>query len=268
MTVAGPVALPGPPSAVDSFRRAWQLTFRYPRQTMLPLLVTQLPVAIISAAATVVLYATVFEAEPVYTLRGMIDEGATAQLFALAVIEAVGLVFGLIGTAATMLALEALDRGKPKSLVESLDPPFTRLGGLIVLAVVFALLLLSVSTIIALIFVPYVTVRLGVTFNAYISENLGPMAAIRRSWRLMAGNMLRFVWLAVLTIPAVLLLFAANAVAWAGDDSSRTSQIASSVVQRIAGGVLSIPILAFITATATVYYLSIRARHDGPKRPV
>lgn len=234
----------------------------HPR-TMLPFVVTQVPVVLLGAGASAALYATVFsEDEPFQDTNDLFRDGPSGPLFAFLVIQAVSLLFSLVGTTATMLAVESAAGSKPQPLSASLDRPFSRMGGLLALFAVFALIIVSGALLVTLVAIPYVLVRLAVAFNALISENLAPRAALERSWRLMKGNILRFLVLTLALLPAALLVFVVNSLSWGDEESARSTQLTSETVRVVVGGVLSIPFLTFITATTTIFYLKIRTAFD------
>src|SRR4029079_14301486 len=131
-TAAGRAA---PPRPVATWRRASQLIRAYPEETILPLLVTQLPLAFLNAGAYFFLFYKAFpDAE--YDQFNFVKDAPPGLIFGLLLTNAVYSLFSLVGVAATIVSVKAAPGGRPLSLSQSLDPAFTRMGGLLALGVV------------------------------------------------------------------------------------------------------------------------------------
>ena len=89
-------------------------------------------------------------------------------------------------------------------------------------------------------------------------EEAGPFAALRRSWGLMRGNMLRLlvVLLAVIAIPLVLGLLAP--VSPAPGEAGRAARMAIDAGLQALQTAIAIPFGAFASTALTLYYLRIR----------
>ncbi|MCC6380970.1 MAG: hypothetical protein IT304_00600 [Dehalococcoidia bacterium] len=236
----------------------------HPRATLLPLVAIQLPVTLISSLVTVALYFSVFRDEPFESVNDVLAGGASGPLFALILLTAFEGLFAQVARAATIVAVASALEGRPKQLTESLDPAFTRMGGLLVVAVLLAASVVGLAlTLVGLVLLPYLAARLGLVFEAYMLDGLGPGRAIGRSWRVMRGNVLRF-----LTAVLLFLLVAAGPLVLISllgsvDFGGRDTRVLTSAAIGLAQGVLLIPLLAFLTAITTAFYLQARARHDG-----
>ena len=229
----------------------------HPRETMLPLLAIQAPLVVGTILLTILLYTSVF-ADEIYPRGGITaanEEGG--QIFVLLVVLAVGAVLGLVAQGATILSVAGVALGQPLTLTQALDPAFTRLGGLIVLTVIFiAVGGLLALTIVGLAVIPFLVARFGVAYQVYLLEQVGPIEALTQSWRTMQGNMLRLLGLILVGLVLILIIGALFPPFPAPD--SRTAQMAIDALQRILQGGAAIPVAAFAHAAITLYYLRIR----------
>ncbi len=231
---------------------AWSVVLDHPRQAMLPLVVIQVPVAIITSGLLAVLLLTVFGDQEIDTTDG-------GQLLAILLIGAAQALFAQVARGGTIVSLAGILTGKPKTLTESLDPAFNRMGGLLALVlVVSGGLFLAFITLIGLLLLPYLALRLALSFEAFMLEDLGPLPALRRSWTLMRGHMLRL--LVVVLITAAILFGPFLVISLIGEAvrGDRNTQVILGALYSLIQGVLLVPIVAFITATTTVYYLNLR----------
>ena len=164
---------------------AWALVTHHPREAMLPLVVIQIPVAILTGAVLAVLLLTVFGDQEINTNDG-------GQLLALLLVSGTQALFAQVARGSTIVSLAGVIRGQPLTLTQALDPAFSRMGGLLALVVlVSAGVLISFVTLIGLVLLPYMILRFALAFEAFMLEDLGPWPALRRSWELMRGHMLR-----------------------------------------------------------------------------
>lgn len=237
---------------------------RYPRLVLLPMLVVQLPVSVVSATVTLVLYLTVFSGEPVRTTSQLLDAGLSGPLFAFVATSAFEALFAQVARGATVVGVAAAVRDQAEPLPKLLDPAFTRMGGLIVLAVVpLALFAGLAATVIGVIFVPYLVLRFGLAMEAYLLDGVTPFQALRRSWWVLGGSLWRFLLTVVLSglvLMIPLLLISSLSVAVAG---GRTTQVVMTAAVTLCQGVLLVPLLSFFTAVTTLFYLRVKVVHDG-----
>ena len=256
---AEPPALTGPPKlpALAVVSHSFRMVRDHPRESMLPLLVIQVPAAAIGGIVTALLYFTVFADEKYAATEG-------GPLLALLLVSAFEGLFAQIARAGTIVSITGVATGKPKSLSESLDPAFTRMGQMIVLVAILAAgFFLGIVSIIGVILLPYLVLRVALSFETFILEDLGPWAAIKRAWTLSTGNVLRLLGLIILTFLAVLAPFVAiQSLALVGG-GSRTEEIILGSIFAFVQGVLLIPLIAFLTASTTLFYLNLVGRFDG-----
>lgn len=231
---------------------------------MLPQAAIAIPVAVAAALATMFVFLSAFPEEDVNLVASFSSEASGAALFAMAVIVAAEALFAQVARGATIVAVANAARGKPLPLVESLDPAFTRLGGLVALVLVLgAIGALAFITIVGIILLPYVIFRLALVFDTYMLEGVGVNQALRRSWQVMSGNMIRLVGviaLSILVALPVLLLFSLLGTTGEGN---RTAQILVVAVLGVVRGAVFVPFVAFLTACTTLYYLKAKAAEDA-----
>ncbi|GIW13096.1 MAG: hypothetical protein KatS3mg062_0535 [Tepidiforma sp.] len=236
---------------------AWNLVTTRPRETLLPVAVVEVPVSIAAAAVLAVALSTALRDVPLDSARG----GYLALLLILAAAQA---LFAQVAHGAAVVSIAALLRGQPVSLVEALDPPFTRMGGLLALLVVLLGLSAALAlTVVGLVVLPYIAIRLSLAYQAFLLEGTSPFGALGRSWAMMRGHMLRMLGVMLLTV----LIFLGPAVLIQSLDvlvtGSRGAQVAAQAVVSVAQGLLAVPLVAFASATTTVFYLNLRdAIHD------
>ncbi len=250
---------PERPGVGETLSAAAALMRDFPRETMLPLLAIQTPLVIGTILLTVLLYSSVF-ADEVYPRGGI--TGATeagAQVIVLVVVVAAGVVLGLVAQGATIVSVAAVARGQPLTLSQALDPAFTRLGGLIVLTVIFTVVGgLLAFTIVGLAVIPFLIARFGVAYQVYLLEQTSPIEALTRSWRTMQGNMLRLLGIMVIGLALAFLIGALVPVSPGPESASRELRMAIDGGLRILQGGILIPVAAFAHASITLYYLRIR----------
>jgi len=233
---------------------------------MLPLLVTQIPLSMAGAAAYLVLFVRVYPDAP-YDSFQSVRELPPALLFWLAVVQGIYWLFTLVGLAGTMVAVAGVQAGKTPGLAASLDPAFSRMGGLLGLGVLFYVML-SVTAIGAVVVI-YPIVRLGLAFHAYVLGGVRPWKAVRESWSLLRGRFLRFTGLLLVTVllMAGVLLAAVAALAlvaapFVPQDPGRSTELALTVVVLILGGIVAVPLGAYFTTATTLFYLKARGSGD------
>jgi hypothetical protein len=236
---------------------AWAVVVDHPRQAMLPLLVIQVPVAVVTSGLLAVLLLTVFGDEEIDTTHG-------GQLLAVLLIGAAQALFAQVARGGTIVSIAGMLTGKPRSLTESLDPAFNRMGGLLALVLlVSGGLFLAFISLVGLLLLPYLALRLALSFEAFMLEELGPLQALGRSWRLMRGHMLRLLAVVLLTVAILFGPFLVISLMGEAVRGDRNTEVILGAVYSLVQGVLLIPIVAFVTATTTVFYLNLREQERG-----
>lgn len=236
---------------------AWELVTSRPREVLLPVAVVEVPVAIVTAAVIAVALGTVLR-------ETALDAAEGGYLALLLVAGAAQALFAQVAHGAAIVSIAGLLQGKPTSLSAALDPAFTRMGGLLALLVV----LLAVSaalalTIVGLVVLPYVAIRFALVYQAYLLEERTVFGALGRSWGMMRGQMLRMLGVVLLTVliflgPAVLIQSLEALVG-----GPRGTQVVVQAVVSVVQGVLAVPLVAFTSATTTVFYLNLRDAERG-----
>lgn len=244
--------------------QAWRLLRSHPRQTLLPMFAVQAPVAVITAVVTLVLYFTAFRDEPVRTPSELLDAGVSGPLFAFLALSAFQALFSQVARGATIVGVAAASRGRDEPLAQLLDPAFTHMGGLLILAIIpIAMLLGLAATVVGLVIAPYLLLRLGLAVEAYMLDGVTPMRSFGQSWRRLSGSMWRFlatmlVAVAVIGLPLVLASSLGSIAA-----GGRDAQVVVLAVATFIQDLLVVPLLAFFTAVTAVFYLELKARQDG-----
>ncbi len=258
------VAVLPPVPVRGTIAEAWRLTRTYPRLVLLPMYVIQVPVAVVSAVINLVLYLTVFSDKGIESASALTAQGLDAVLFASLALAAFDLLFSQVARGATVVGVTAAVAGRPEPLTQLLDPAFTRMGGLLLLALVpIALLAGGLVTIVGTPIAVYAVLRMALATEAYMLEKGSPSRALRRSWNVLSGSMWRFLGALLLTflmvLVPVLLIVSLPAITWGG----RTNQLILLAILTVLQSALAAPFLAFLTAVTTVFYLRVKVRHDA-----
>ncbi len=251
------------PGVGETLTAAATLMRDFPRETMLPLLAIQAPLVLGTILLTVLLYSSVF-ADEIYPRGGITGatEGA-GQVFVLIVVVALAIILGLVAQGATIMSVAGVALGRPLTLTQALDPAFTRLGGLIVLTLIFAVVggLLAI-TLVGLALIPFLVARFGIAYQVYLLEQTGPIEALTRSWRTMQGNMLRLLGIILVWVALFILIGALVPASPGPGGMAREARMAIDAGLRILQGGIAIPIAAFAHAAITLYYLRIRKENS------
>jgi len=258
---------PPPVRPAPVWKEAYHLIRANPR-TMLPLLVTQIPLSIAAAAAWVILFAVGFPGVDVDSGTLFASDAPGKLILWVVIISWSHALFTTVGVAAAILAVRAAIQNKPQPLTESLDPPFTRLGGLLVIFAIFQALLVAATalfvTIIGFLLAIYVGLRMGLVLHTYILEGMNVGRASRRSWTLMHGNVFRLLGSVLLVIPLMVVTLAAATIVlvifllpFLSDEPSRNVSLASNAAVFLALGASLVPTGTFFAATTTIFYLRI-----------
>ena len=257
--VVEPAAFKGKPD--PTWLRGLAVIWRNRRATMLPIAVTQLPLAILTAAVYFYLF---YEAYPTAKFDSLteIAKGPDGMRLTVFLLVGVQSLFALIGAAATIVSVDAITKSREIRLVDALDPAFSRMGGLLAFGVMFyALVLASFAGLIVLL---YFVVRFALSLQSYVLESNSPAAAIGRSWRLMKGRMLSFTGLLLAAVAfAAGLLIAFTLVlslvaAPFGTDPSRTHELVIFSIGIVMSGVIVIPVYAHLATSTTLFYLTAK----------
>jgi hypothetical protein len=267
VNAAPPVSPPAEIPIRATVSEAWRLLFAFPRAVVLPSLVIQVPAAIVIGFGMFAVYHTVFADEPFLRLEDMTRDTHAGLAFLVIVIVAVQALVGQVARAATVVAVAAAASGRPKPLVESLDPAFTRMGAVFLQAVVLggigAALIFSG---IGIFLFPYVAGRLAVSTEVMMLEQQRPLSSLGGSWRLLSRRVFRLlavILLSTLLCVGPLLALLSLDLAVAG---SRNQEIVLSGIVTIVQSLLITPVLALLTAAITLFYLKAKEADLG-KRP-
>lgn len=236
---------------------AWNLVTSRPREVMGPVAVVQVPAAIAAAAITAGMLLTVFANEPLNATRG-------GQLALALMVSAGEALFAQVARGAAIVSIAGVLQGRPVSLTGALDPAFTRMGGLFALAlIVTAGVAVAAVSIVGLLVLPYLAIRFALAFEAFMLEERGALPALGRSWTMMRGHMLRMLGVIALTLLIVIGPLAMLSLLGGAVGGSRTTQVLAEAGVSVAQGILLVPLVAFVTATTTVFYLNLRDAEHG-----
>ena len=267
---APPPALPPYQSRRDDDAALWLRTInlmrKNPRATLLPLAVTQAPFALATAAVFFYLFYGPYPNAQFDTLNWLVEAPGGLRL-TMALLAAGQSLFTLVGAAATMVAVDALSKGKPLGLPQALDPAFSRMGGLLVFGIVFSLLVL-VSAIGLIVFL-YFVARWGLAIQAHVLDGKSIPGAFGSSWRLMRGRMMSFLALLLTAIPlGLLLLFGSSFIFEAiaspfGTNPTRTTELLFRSLAMFVLILTFIPVAAYLATSTTLFHLSARETSDA-----
>ena len=182
-----------------------------------------------------------------------------APLLAYLIITAAQGLFAQVAHGATIVSIAAAETGRPKPLSASLDPAFSRMGAIVTLVLIVAGgIVAGAVLVLPIVFLPYVALRIGLCFEVMMLEEIGPWAAIRRSWGMTRGHLLRLLGVAALSgLVAIGPLAAIEALSLVGGPG-RTVDVLVVSAATFAQGILVIPLVSFLTATTTLFYLQLR----------
>jgi hypothetical protein len=245
-------------------REAWRLMRAYPAQTLLPMFVIEVPVALLTALVTALLYVSVFADEPVRSGADILALADGGPLFAFLALTAFEILFAQVARGATIVGVAAARQGDRRPLSQLLDPAFTRMGGLLALAIitsaVAALSVVLSITIIGALIAIFVFIRWAIAFEAFILEERTVFNALGTSWLMMQGNMLRYLGVLLVSFAAALFPFVAISLLELLVGGSRTAEVATTAIVTALQGILVVPILVFLTAVTTVFYFNLKER--------
>ncbi|MFN0146113.1 MAG: J domain-containing protein [Dehalococcoidia bacterium] len=252
-------------SARRTVAEAWRLLVRHPAAIILPQLAVEAPVALVLSALTTILWFTAFANEPFIVVTEITRDVAAGLIFTLVAVQAATILFSQVARGATILAAAAAFHGRPQPVAASLDPAFTRMGGLIVQALILGAALVSLAvSVVGIVLLPFAAARFGVSTEILLLEKRGPIAALRGSWQLMSGQVLRFLVTIILAILAAvgpfLVITLLLELGIAGD---RDQQVITYGIVSFVQVILLAPVVAFLTTVTTLFYLKVRSTVDA-----
>ena len=170
-----------------------------------------------------------------------------------------GIVAGLIGAIISQLLTGALTRGaagaltgRPVDVGASYRYAFSRLGGLIGLAILIAIV---VSVGFVLLIIPGVIflVFLSMAVPAFVIERRGVIDSMSRSWNLVSGSFWHV--LGAIIVAYILIYIVSSILGAIGGDSFFGTWIMSAIAQ-----IITAPFFALVSV---VLYVDLRSRREG-----
>ncbi len=266
MTPERPADTPGakPLGVRATVGAAWSVVRRHPRETILPALVVQTPVALIISVVVVAFYFTGLRHEQNVAPQEVLDHGGRGAQFLVAATAAAQGLFGQVARAASILGIAGVHTGRPLRLVEALDPAFTRMGTLLALAIAFGLLLFGLAaTVVLLPLALYLALRLALAFEFCIIEKRGVGASLAGSWRLLRGSLLRFALGAIVLAATLIGPFAVISLLNLAVAGGRDTEVILYGITSFVTNVLVTPLVTVITAYTTISYLKLKGATSG-----
>lgn len=258
-----PYIVSGRPGVTRSFADGFRLVADYPGQMLGPMFAILVPVAVVIAIATAVLYLTTFDdrdpSNP-YTLSG---EGS--ELFLILVVSGIQIFFSVIAGAATIAAAAACARGAPLRLVEALDVAFSGIGRILLLLLGLNLAMaILVFSIIGIPVALYLAVRLVFAIHSLVLESPGVPGALSNSWDYTRGNFLPVAGLLLLAALALVVAILFASMLSLIEPAGRSAEIVTIAGVNILQSIIIIPIEAAIVSMMTLFYLNLKAQeHDA-----
>ena len=256
-----PLVLPPPKRPDATWLRALGVMRAHPRETLLPIAVTQLPFAVITAVVFFYLFNSRYP-DAKFDSFDWINTAPNGIRLTMVIVGAAQALFSLVGGGATMVSVAGIMRDKPVSLANALDPAFTRMGGLLLIGAIFyGIILISAIGIIVML---YFLIRWGLALQVHLLEEKPLIGSLSESWRILRGRMWSFFALLLTAIPFALILLIglsilmAIAVAPFGTDPGRDVDLIYQSVAIFAVGVALIPVAAFLATSTTLFYLSAK----------
>lgn len=246
------------------------MVWRRPAVTMLPLAVTTIPLVLLLTAGWLVLFLWAYPEVQFEEPNILPENMPNGLLFWIMLLTWAWALFTAVGFAGAVVAVRRHIDGRPFSLPLSLDPAFTRMGGLLVIGLTFyALAMLAgllVVTVVGTVLMLYLLLRLGLTVHAYILDELGSRAAMGRSWTTVQGHVFGLLLITVIAIPLAFLLITGAAVVigfasipFTSDEIGRDGTVILNAIGVLIGGLALVPTLGYLAAATTIYYCSLRS---------
>ena len=245
-------------------RAAWALVREHPRESVLPSLLIEVPVTLIIAVVTAVMFLTVFGDNQFKLATDLDGDDTQGVVFLLLLGAGVQALFAQVAHGATIAGVASVLRGKPGGATAALDAAFARMGALLLMAVILVIFgtLLLVS-LVGIVLVPLLLIRLSMSYEALMVNNLRVTQAFARSWRLTSGHVLRILGTLLFggltALPAFFFAFFLNAAVV----GSRTQEIVLATVVAMAVALILAPVYAFFTALTTIIYFKLLLQTPG-----
>jgi len=191
------------------------------------------------------------------------DVSTGTELAGVLLTTALSLVLTTIAAAACFRAVSSVYLGEQPSVGSSLSFAARRVLPVIILSIVYFIGL--IPAFIALV-IPgiWLAVAWSVSYPALLSEGIGPIAALGRSFRLVRGRWwptfgaVLVMYLIVLVISGILgVLFGATLVA------STDNELLAAVLYTIVNTLSSLITLPLFAAVLTIIYFDLRVRKEG-----
>jgi hypothetical protein len=256
------------------WRQSLRLIRRHPRTTLLPLLVTQLPLSVVGAAAWAILLGRLFPEAPVDSATKIASDAPPGLVFSLVAMGWAYGLFTLVGLTATVVAVNALATGKRIRLADALDPAFTRMGSLLAIgAVLYGLVTIGAVlavTVVGSVGAAYLLLRFGLAFHAMVLEGSSPNRSLRRSWALLRGQTARFLGYLLTVVPVGIACAAISTFAFAllsmpfvPSNPGRAATIAIDSCGFVVLGLAFVPTGAYLVTITTLFYINLRSREHA-----
>jgi membrane-anchored glycerophosphoryl diester phosphodiesterase (GDPDase) len=241
---------------------------RNPRETMLPLAVTYIPVSLTVAAGWIFLMLAAYPDANYDSPERLLEDSPRSLLLWLLILTWGCGLFVMVGMAATLVSVRSLLTGKPIGLAHSLDPAFSRMGGLLGISAVLYLLTVAAAslaiTIVGTFAVFYLMLRLGLAYHTFMFEHLGVGASLRESWKLVKGRTMALLGIWLSAIPVAVVFFIAVTIVLSlallpfGSEPGRNLTVVLNAVGFVVLGAVFLPTAGYLCAVTTMYYLSVK----------
>jgi len=116
---------------------------------------------------------------------------------------------------------------------------------------------------VGIVLLPYFALRVMLCFETMMLEGVGPWAAIRSSWRITRGRLLRLLGVVLLSTSIVIVPFFAVELLGLVRVGGHTSQAIIVSAGIVLQGILLVPLVSFLTAATTLFYLQSRSSTDA-----
>lgn len=245
------------------------MVWRRPAVTMLPLAVTTVPLVLLLAGGWLVLFLWAYPEVQFEEPNILPENMPNGLLFWIMVLTWAWALFTAVGFAGAIVAVRRSLDGLAFSLPLSLDPAFTRMGGLLVIGLTFyAIIVLAgvlAVTVIGALLMVYVFLRVGLAIHAYILEDVSSRAALRLSWATLRNHVLGLLVITVIAVPVALVLITGAAIViglasvpFTSEEIGRDGTVVLNAIGVLIGGLALVPTLGYLAAASTIYYCSLR----------
>jgi hypothetical protein len=241
----------------DVLSTAFDLFKRNAAQLLMIAAVVVVPLTLIQAVLTEVLIDDVVEGISVNEATGEVVVTGGGTSFGQAIIGSV--LLGLISAAIWMLLTGALTRGaagaltgRPIDVSDSYRAALSRLGGLIVLSLLIALIV-GIGFVFLIIPGLILLVFLSMAVPAFIIERRGVTDSMSRSWNLVSGSWWHV--LGAIVVAAIISGIVSGIIGALGGDSLIGMWITSAI-----GGIITAPFYALVSV---VLYVDLRSRKES-----